>query len=159
MTAEQMNSLYLAYQLDPTALEPLLVAVRRRAVIVMRDEDAAQEFTIGVWQAFPLAPGENFSAWINVRLRHRNLDWIRDNAAPGEMVELDVWEQYGAKRKDARSEWLRVVDIEDPFIRSVAALFNYGYTQAECAEILKINPSTLKMRLQRYRKNIKKVAA
>ncbi len=123
---------------------------------MMQDEDAAQEFTLGVWQLLPIPHSENFSAWINVRLRHRNLDWIRDNAAPGEMVELDVWEQYGANRKDARSEWLRVVDIEDPFIRSVAALYNYGYTQAECADILKINPSTLKMRLQRYRKNIKK---
>jgi DNA-directed RNA polymerase specialized sigma24 family protein len=84
MTAEHMNGLYAAYRLDLSALEPLLVAVRRRAMSVMKDEDAAQEFTIGVWQALPIPHDENFSAWINVRLRHRNIDWIRVVASEAE---------------------------------------------------------------------------
>lgn len=159
MNKDQMNALYAVYADSPDGLEALLVAIRRRAMTVMQDEDAAQEFTIGVWQALPIPHNTNFSAWLNVRLRMKNLNWIRDHAAPGEMVEMDVLEQYGAQREDAHSEWLRVADIEDPFIRAVAALFNSGYTQAECAAILNVRKSTLEMRLARFREKIKIIAA
>jgi len=73
-------------------MSALLCAVRRRAMRVMRDEDAAQEFTVGVWQVLPIPLGDNFSAWINVRLRRKRLDWIRDHARPHEILfcEMDT---------------------------------------------------------------------
>jgi len=95
VSKERLNALYAAYAAvadDPAALAAVLVAVRSRAVIVMRDEDAAQEFTIGVWQALPIANVRDFSAWLNVRLRTKRLNWIRDTTRPHEILfcEMDA---------------------------------------------------------------------
>ena len=94
MTKDQMNALYAAYPSSPDALEALLVAVRCRAGNVMRDEDAAQEFTIGVWRALPIPHDENFSAWLNVRLRMMTLKWIRDKEDPVEILFCEMENAY-----------------------------------------------------------------
>jgi DNA-directed RNA polymerase specialized sigma24 family protein len=183
MNKNQMNGMYADYLREPSTLDALLIAVRRKAVAITHDDDFAQEFTVGVWQALPIPRNENFSAWINVRLRMKNLNWIRDKENLHEVLACDLlipsddgtWERslnerldyfaslaYPDDEADLR-EWLRVWDkivkIKDPVIRRIAKLLFDGNTRAEVLVILGMNENTLKTKLRRYREKNKKVAA
>ena len=150
MNKDQMNALYAVYADSPDNLEALLVAIRRRAMTVMQDEDAAQEFTIGVWQALPIPHNANFSAWLNVRLRMKNLNWIRGHTNEHEMSVYDMpipgdegafehslnerldyfsgfaRQEFETLQKDEERTKKTIEKIEDPFIRRVAWLIYKG---------------------------------
>jgi RNA polymerase sigma factor (sigma-70 family) len=171
MRSAPINNIYAKYLVDPAAHETALFqAATRRAINVLQDEDEAQDFVLGVWQALPgLAITESFSAWLNVRLRWHSLhafrraDQNKELAAsyisfpPDEDCEplgnddkLAILAfRYESKVKDAGLPDIHA--ILDPFIRQVANLLLVGHTQDEIASILCVKPATLRKRLQRFR--------
>lgn len=166
VSARLLDRAYETYRADPAAeLDPLLQAVLRKAQAVLQDDDQAQSFVIDIWDVLPsLVIERSFESWLNIRLRwHRSkaiaaANRSREEQAPmlhGEDDEpltegdvLDILAHRAAPRPDHEPD---LDAIEDPFLRDVAALLLEGHTQAETAQQLGINPSTLRKRLQRFR--------
>ncbi len=165
-----LNELYAAYVSDSHD-ESLFEAITRKAVRVLRDEDEAQEFVIGVWKALPtLEHGEQFSAWLRKRLNWHKADMHRREARACEtpVSQLSMADEEGEQMPNedrlgmlAYRYWIQgprdlnrdAMAIENPFIRKVAGLLQSGYTQAETADILGVNPATLRTRLKVFREN------
>ena len=171
MRSTPINSIYTNYLVDSAAHETALFqAATRRAMNILQDEDEAQDFVLGVWQALPgLTITESFSAWLNVRLRWHSLRAFRRASQNKELAASyidfppdDDGEQIGnddklailAFRHDSKVREAGLPDMDailDPFIRQVANLLLVGHTQDEIADILCVKPATLRKRLQRFR--------
>lgn len=169
MGKRDLDSLHAGYVADPIAgLEPLLIAVRRKALAILRNDDAAQDFVIGVWQALPkLSINRSFVSWLQVRLRwhqsnvRRSAKSSREEQPPElfgddgeslsheEVLDLLAYKHAQSQPKPEPSPDLDSID--DPMIRRVAELLLLGYSQTECADKLNLKPPALRQRLRRYR--------
>jgi RNA polymerase sigma factor (sigma-70 family) len=168
-----LNLLFDAYKADAVAgLEPLLTAIRIRAVNVLQDEDLAQEFLIDLRPAlFELPEGGNFAAWINIRLRWTALHAHRDDArnnkeVPASYVELGFGAEDSPMNNEDKLDLLAFKDatrrdlpvdltqITDPTLRKLAESLLQGYTQEEAAQQLGVSLGSIKQRLFRNRKKL-----
>jgi len=168
-----LNLLFDAYKADPVGgLEPLLTAVRVRAINVLQDEDQAQDFLIDLLPALEELPeGGNFSAWINIRLRwtalHAHRDDSRNNKeVPASYVDLgfddedspmsnedklDVLAYKDTARRDLPVD---LTEITDPTLRKLAELLLQGFTQEEAAQQMSVSLGSIKQRLFRNRQKL-----
>lgn len=170
MNSRQLNTIYRAYLNDPAGNEsPFFKAVTRAAIDTMQDRDAAQDFVIEVWRSLPIPDPTNFAAWLRRRLYWRACDeWNRTEQNPetpatylpvafdedGERLTNDDRLAHLAHQWSTRTREPEPYDpseIDNPFIRRVAYLLLEGLTQDEIAERLGMKPSTLRVRLLRFR--------
>ena len=168
-----LNLLFAAHKADPIGgLEPLLVAVRIRAVNVLQDEDQAQDFLIDLLPALEELPeGGNFSGWINIRLRWTALHAHRDDARnnkeiPASYVDLGFDEEESPMGNEDKLDLLAFKDatrhdlpidltqITDPTLRKLAELLLQGYTQEEAAQQMGVSVGSIKQRLFRNRRKL-----
>lgn len=181
MKAATLNALFRAYHADPASqLDPLLIAVRRTALRVLLDEDAAQAFVVEIWQLLPdLKAKGSFSAFIRRRLywrsvdraRHleRTADWMQPaplrHDEDGELLSVEEslelvgfeWNRSTGQLTEAFEDERPQPDLSsigDPVIRTAAELIHQGRTQAQVADALGLSHAALRMRLARYRKTL-----
>lgn len=147
-TSRLLNDLYAAYLADATKQGDLLTAVFEKAVWVLKDDDAAQDFVVGVWRALPV-DFDLFSLWIRIRLRlylargYRAKALARETAMPADEIERLPLPRIAAETD--------LDSVRDPFLRTVAQRLLQGYPQDEIARSLGITPACLRKRLQRVR--------
>ena len=167
-----LNLLFDAYKADPVGgLEPLLIAVRIRAVNVLQDEDQAQDFLIRLLPDLPGLPDGNFAGWIGVRLRWARLNNHRDDArnvkeiaasyvdmgfddegSPmGNEDKLDILNYKDTAHRDLPVD---LTQITDPTLRKLAELLLQGYTQEEAAQQMGVSLGSIKQRLFRNRQKL-----
>jgi DNA-directed RNA polymerase specialized sigma24 family protein len=186
MKAERLNSFFADYQADlEKGLNPLLSAVRSIALHVFLDEDAAQDFTIGVWQVLPtLSSTGSFARWLHQRLNWRvqdhrrcaehRADWMQqapesldedgESLSNEESLELVSfrWRQSIGELNSAFEPARKSPDLDsiaDPTVRMVAEMMLSGQSQVEIAQALGLNINTLRSRLSYYRHRQRKSAA
>jgi DNA-directed RNA polymerase specialized sigma24 family protein len=157
-----IDAQYAAYLSGSITLDALLSIVNAKAVWVLKDDDAAQEFTIETWQHLPI-PVSSLAWWLRGRLYWRQRDLYRQLKDNKEVPISHVISPYSeestedkldelhlkAKGNDTPSD--RRLDSLDPFWHKVAGLLEVGFTQEETAEKLGIKPATLRKRLERLR--------
>jgi DNA-directed RNA polymerase specialized sigma24 family protein len=176
MATTNLNSLFAEYKANPDArLDPLLEAIRKRALRFLGDEDAVQDFLLEVWPLLAdLEIQTSFLAWITVRLRWRNADHHRameteadrlqqiptmygdddeEQLTDIEAAEVLMFEQMSKSGglEPAYFDQTRMDAIEDQTIRQVAEMVLAGATQQEAAAQLGLSTEALWLRLFRYR--------
>jgi RNA polymerase sigma factor (sigma-70 family) len=163
-----LNLLFDAYKVDQVAgLEPLLAAIRVRAVNVLQDEDLAQDFLIDLLPALAKLPEGSFAGWINVRLRwarlHAYRDDLRRKEVPASYVDLGDEEEpmsnedkldLLALKDTSRGLPVNLEEIDDPILRKLAESLLQGYTQDEAAQQIGVSLGSIKQRLFRNRKKL-----
>jgi len=166
-----LNHLYAEYQRDPVGrIEPLVSAVRRVALMILRDEDDAQDFMIEFLLSLPgLTIHSSFAGYIYQLAKWRRADYWRsrarrnnleqqapivhgeDGETPSPEDVLDNLAYAHSRSTGKEDEAADLTEITDHVVRRAAELMPQGFTQAECAEMIGVKPAALRKRLQRYR--------
>lgn len=147
-TSRLLNDLYAAYCADESRLDELLKAVFQKAAWVLKDDDVAQDFVVGVWRALPV-DFQPFSLWIRNRLRlylarsYRAKSLVREDCMAGSEIE------HLPLPRQSRQAYLD--SVRDPFLRSVANRLLLGFSLGEIARALAMTPCCLRKKLQRVR--------
>lgn len=169
--AANLDQLYNSYRLGTCNLDDLLRAIRRKAVSILRDDDAAQDFIVNLWQILPdLEIESSFSAYLHVKLRWASVDAVRRSQVRGREQQVpDFHDEEGNALSDTESldvlPYRHLVSegadietdtslIEDPVIRQIADLLMQGFSQSEIATRLGMSTAAVKMRLLRHRAKV-----
>ena len=160
--SKTLNSMYAAFCAGWDKGE-LLQAVFDKAVWVLQDEDAAQEFVIGVWRVLPVETS-SFSAWIRSRLKWKAARKFNEDASnpeipvshllgPDDESTEDKLDELYYKNTHASSN---VPDLSrlPKFIASVSGMLLAGFTQKEIADYFGMSIRTLEDRIRAYRNKL-----
>ena len=174
----QINELFKNYlNHRETGLEPLLEAISKKALLKLRDEDAAQDFVIDMMELLPTltneidASGATFLALLNQRLRWRGINsrtrvskeeqfpelFEEDGEIMSTQDTIDIlqWNNRSSEPVDDYDYRLSA-SIDDDFLRSVADMLLRGQTLDQIALKFGIDREYLQQKVSRHLNSPKK---
>ena len=173
----QINELFKNYlNHRETGLEPLLEAISKKALLKLRDEDAAQDFVIDMMELLPTltneidASGATFLALLNQRLRWRGVNsrtrvskeeqfpelFEEDGEIMSTQDTIDIlqWNNRPSEPVDDY-DYHSSASIDDDFLRSVADMLLRGKTQDQVAAYFGISREVLHRKILRHLESAK----
>ena len=178
----QINELFTNYLNDrEKGLEPLLEAIRRKALLKFKDEDVTQDFLIEMWTFLAELPEDedrtgkpSFLALLNQILLWRYIALKAQTPIEEQLPEIPgvngepistqdtidllqfkevSWQELGRGR---RIEDVGYKKLDDEFLQEVADMLLTGKTQDQVAAALGIDREVLHRKILRHIKKEKK---
>ena len=183
----QINELFTNYLNDrEKGLEPLLEAIRRKALLKFKDEDATQDFLISIWELLPTLTeevegkrGGGFKSFVEQRLRWVKLNNKRDASRKDAEYQLpELFEDDGEPISTQDTvdllqfkevswqelgcergiEEVGYKELDDEFLQEVANMLLTGKSLDQIALTFRIGREYLQQKVARHLNSTKKLS-